>query len=120
MSRTLLKKLSNERGETIIEVLVALTIAGLAMVMLAMAISVGFNILNKTETARNDYYESSAELVDVLAGSGGSDASVSVSCDTLDINDSIPVVAGVAQSSNQAPAIAYRAKSSDETAGDGS
>ena len=74
MRKLLLKKIagrSSQRGESLVEVLVAMTVAGLAMIMLAMAIAVSSGIVHKSAEAEEAYYLGNADLV-VMVKSGAS------------------------------------------------
>ena len=73
-------KLSNERGDTIVEVLVALTIGALALTILAMAISVTSSLAGRSQKAMEDEYalETSMAMAQETAGCSGN-ASISLS-----------------------------------------
>ena len=47
---------AGQRGETLVEVLVAVLVSAMAMLMLAMAISVGSNLVSKNNTMTTEYY----------------------------------------------------------------
>ena len=66
------KKLAGRRGnvgETLVEVLVAMTVAGLAMIMLAMAIAVSSRIVTQSAHAADTYYEESDNMAAPTSGS---------------------------------------------------
>ena len=54
---------SGQAGETLVETLVAMTVAGLSMIMLAMAIAVSSGIITRGATAAEAYYSGDSALV---------------------------------------------------------
>ena len=71
---TLMKKLrgrSGKAGETLVETLVALTVAGLSMIMLAMAISVSTGIIARGAETANTYYSDNSALANTALSSDG-------------------------------------------------
>lgn len=87
LSKTLKDK-TGKTGETLVETLVALTIAGLAMIMLAMAIGVGSNIVSQSRTVESNYYNTTDALAE-RPSSGAASGKVSVTdgdSNTVDIN----------------------------------
>ena len=93
---------SGQAGESITEVLVAMTVAGLALVMLAMAITSAFNIVSNSGTVATTYYagnnalaspsSSSSAQMTVTGGPDGatSTASATISVDYTDASSSTP------------------------------
>ncbi len=56
------KKLGNQAGETIAETLVAMLIASLALVMLASMIQSTVNLVTRSKTKMEEYYEKNIAL----------------------------------------------------------
>lgn len=89
---------SGQAGESLVEVLCAMLVAGLALMMLAMAISVSSNLITQGEETAKNYYQSNNNLVNathtadakmqVVVGAGDSanpcstDSSISVKAGT--------------------------------------
>lgn len=67
-NRITFKKLKCQRGETLVEVLVAILISSLGMLMLAMSISSTISIVTSSKTVMNDYYANQTALVEKNAG----------------------------------------------------
>ena len=83
---------SGQAGESITEVLVAMTVAGLALVMLAMAITSAFNIVSNSGTVATTYYAGNNALASPSSSSsaqmtvtGGPDSATSPSA-TISVN----------------------------------
>ena len=66
--KTLLACIRDRRGETIAEVLVAMTIAGLALLMLAMVIATSSSIITKSRDNMADYYKTANQIAAYQAG----------------------------------------------------
>ena len=60
-----------KRGESLTEVLVAVTIGGLALIILAMAISTASHMATQSRNAMNDYYAANNEAITSDAASVG-------------------------------------------------
>ena len=75
MFREALKKKLRGRtgktGETLVETLVAMTVAGLSMIMLAMAISVSTGIIARGSETANNYYSDNSALANASFSSTG-------------------------------------------------
>ena len=63
MKQKVLKKLSDQAGETIAETLVALLIASLALMMLAGAVSSAMNVVTRSKNAMDEYYADNNGIV---------------------------------------------------------
>lgn len=73
--KKLYEKLFGSRGtagETLVEAMCAMVVACLAMMMLAMAISVSTDIIRKGNVAAEDYYNANSNLVAYAASGEGS------------------------------------------------
>lgn len=70
------KKLHSQSGETIGETLVALLISSLALVMLASMITSTVNLVTKSETTMETYYDANAALENLTAGVGPIDITI--------------------------------------------
>lgn len=64
------RKLTSERGDTLVEALTAILIGGLALLMLAQAISSATNIVRRTQGAMDDYYTQATTLAGTDSSSG--------------------------------------------------
>ena len=82
---------AGQAGESLGEVLVAMTVAGLAMIMLAMAISVSTNIVSTSDQVEKDYYSGNSTLINMSINNG----SVEVAVDGESSGTSIKVKYGV-------------------------
>lgn len=67
--------LRSQRGESLVEVLVAMLIASLSMLMLASAIAVSRSIVEKTKDVRDDYVSATNTLME---GAGTTNGTVTV------------------------------------------
>ena len=73
---------SGQAGETLVEVLVAMTVAGLSMIMLAMAIAVSSNIVTQSAEAADDYYATSANMATLSSGTATGNITVAMNGET--------------------------------------
>ncbi|MBQ9041557.1 MAG: hypothetical protein IJ111_01950 [Eggerthellaceae bacterium] len=64
-------KLRSQRGESITEVLVATAIGGLALLMLAMAISVAVHMATTSRSSLDEYYTANNAIAEAKATSLG-------------------------------------------------
>lgn len=62
MVKQVKKKLRENKGETIAEVLIALLISSIALVMLASMISATVNLVTKSKEKMKDYYKANSVL----------------------------------------------------------
>ena len=70
------RKLKSERGETLIEVLVAVLISALALMMFAGMISTSMRLTTESKNKLEDYYKTNASLEQKV--SGGNNTSISM------------------------------------------
>ena len=112
-----------QRGETITEVLVAMVIAGLALLMLATAIAAATNIISNSRQSMETYYKASNGLAEYSeqASAGGvtkmsGSVTVKVSGDTGtgatislggDGGTSVPITVYVSGADSNSPAASY-------------
>lgn len=101
-------KLKSQAGETIGETLVALLISALALTMLAGAISTAANLITKSETVMETYYEG----ITTLGNPNADGLTIAFSDGVKLIGDSTSSSIGVKFSKNEAfgskPIIAYK------------
>lgn len=71
MKERLKKKLKNNSGETIGEVLVALLISGLALLMLAGAITTSSDLVTRSSRKQEEYYAKNEALLTDTGGTSG-------------------------------------------------
>ena len=62
-------RLASERGETLVEVLIAILVSSLGMLMLANAIGASANIVRTGREATDAQYEAETKLADPASGS---------------------------------------------------
>ena len=99
------RALGNKRGETITEVLVAMVIAGLALLMLATVIATSSHIVTNSREYMEEYYESGNELAVV---SDGGDMTITTSIKLSPAGStSIAVKAHVDASDEDNPIVSY-------------
>lgn len=96
--RALLAGARGKRGESLTEVLVAVTIGGLALIILAMAISVSSHMAMNSRTVMEKYYDANNAAV---AGSADSLGTGTVALKQAD-GSSVPLV-----SSSQTVGVTY-------------
>lgn len=87
-----LRKLNSNRGETLVEVLVAVLISALALVMFAAMISTATRLTVQSKNTLKVYYSNNAILESKISSSG-EDATITVSTSGTGTNltDTIPV-----------------------------
>ncbi len=120
-------KLASTSGETLIETLAAVIVAGLGMLMLVMAVAVAANMIRQSDEAATRYYAASDALAaqsvegDGVEGSAGSNASVSITMTGFGVDAStggstIPGLSYVSVSvpGNADPVVAYGQGSASE------
>ena len=71
-------KLASSRGETLVEVMAALLVAGLSILMLAMAVSVSAHLVSQNKDVASRYYASTDALIAGAATSEGTSGSGTV------------------------------------------
>ena len=105
---------AGQAGETLVEALVAMTVAGLCLIMLAMAMAVSVNIVTRSTDTADRYYQANNALASQTGTEAGSvqvtteagtisatattTGPISVDCD---VNEDLP---------GGGDAVAYRAK----------
>ena len=77
--KTLLAGRRGQRGETLAEVLVAVAIGALALIMMAMAISVSSHIAGESRENMTDYFEASNAIVAARATSSDDKGEITLS-----------------------------------------
>ena len=80
------KKLHNNRGDSIAEVLVALLISSLALVMLASMITSSARMITTSKAKLNDYYRETEALCTYAQTSGASSHITIKSSDTITVS----------------------------------
>ena len=78
--KKLRRRVKNQAGETIAEVLIALLISSLALVMLASMISATQSMVSKSKTKMDEYYAANNKL-ETYSGTAISGKTVSISGD---------------------------------------
>lgn len=112
-------KVANERGDTIVETLVALTIAGLSLLILAMAISTAATLATRSADKLDDEYALESALADAVPNTDcRGTASLTLSNGTAvplgDAGTEIDVTYCLPQGqSKQIPVISYIAEDGD-------
>ena len=105
--------LRNDRGESITEVLVAIVISGLAILLLATAISAAVNTNNASRRAMNEYYAANNNVVQAQ-GSTTKDGTVSITLNgsavSLGNTANIPITCRIGQQVNDTVIGAYTMK----------
>lgn len=71
-------KLASSRGETLVEVLASVLVAGLSILMLGMAISVSMNLVSQNKDVASGYYASTDALASGTATAEGKSGSGTV------------------------------------------
>ena len=83
MLKPLMQKLSSRAGETLVEALVAMLVAAMALLMLAVAIGAGGNLIQVSRTQQQTYNQANTNLVTVNSAEA-SKASVTVTTKFVD------------------------------------
>ena len=100
--------LRNERGESITEVLVAIVISGLAILLLATAISAAVNTNNASRRAMNEYYAANNNVVQGGTTKSGT-VSIALNGSTVSLGNTanIPITCRIGQQVNDTVIVAY-------------
>ena len=83
LAKRMLKRLSNTRGDTLVEVMVAILISGMAILLLALVIGAGSRMLMNSNQWMDDYIKANNALVEGKDESSVGVAKANGSADTL-------------------------------------
>lgn len=88
------RKVVDRHGESLTEVLAAIAVSGLAILMLAVAISAAMRINVSSVEAMNRYYDANKLFVENRSSGSVTTASGSISLRNLDANTNVSLDAG--------------------------